>query len=140
MRTGLFVGWGHCLESFFGFVRQNARADDRIQPADRIVARYTHISLEMQNLGITVVHKRRTNFGDVCIGRGTCQLTDDAIAYAYKLSQSFVALAGLACPHDTLHIQQFLQGLPLQCHPPLLLTVLDSLFIQRNRHNPSHLQ
>jgi hypothetical protein len=68
----------HCLENFFGFVRQNARADDRAVTALRLIARTTLVSITMHDLGIKVVHRGRDNVG------------------AGDLSEAFAALAGLA--------------------------------------------
>jgi hypothetical protein len=85
----------HCLENFFGFVRQNARADDRAIPAFRIMARATQVSLEMQGLGIKVSHAGRDNVGGVEIWDLPTGLTESRVKMAADLCQSFVAMAGL---------------------------------------------
>jgi hypothetical protein len=87
----------HCLENFFGFVRQNARADDRFVPALRIMARSACVSLEMQRWRIDITHKRRDNVGGVEIGDRPMAFPslEGMLGEVLDLAQSFVAVAGL---------------------------------------------
>jgi hypothetical protein len=103
----------HCLENFFGFVRQNARADDRSVPAVRIIARAACVSLEMQRLGIAITHQRRDNVGGVEIRGVPMELTQNGVLRAEEISQSFVAVAGLSLtggdpPFDQDQLRSFL--------------------------------
>jgi hypothetical protein len=72
----------HCLENFFGFVRQNAHVDDRTITAVRLIARTTRVALEMERLKIDIVRKVRDNVGGVVIGDSPIELTDDLMATA----------------------------------------------------------
>jgi hypothetical protein len=69
----------HCLENFFGFVRQNARADDRAITAVRLIAKTAVMSLEMDRLRINVKHQGRDNVGGVVIGDAPIELTEERV-------------------------------------------------------------
>jgi hypothetical protein len=86
----------HCLENFFGFVRQNARANDRKVAAHRIIARTTRVCLEMQSLKLNIAHHGRDNVGDVVIGGFPITLPGSLVMSALQLCRSFVAMAGLS--------------------------------------------
>jgi hypothetical protein len=86
----------HCLENFFGFVRPNARADDRTVTATRLIARTTQVAIEMHDLGIDVVHKGRDNVGGVVIGGAPVELPGTVIDWAREHCEAIAALAGLS--------------------------------------------
>jgi hypothetical protein len=85
----------HCLENFFGFVRQNARADDRSITAFRIMARTNCVSLEMEKRGIRIAHHGRDNVGGVVIGYDPTGLGIVLIAAAEEFCRSLVVETGL---------------------------------------------
>jgi hypothetical protein len=85
----------HCLENFFGFVRQNARADDRTITAMRIMARTTCVCVTLQDLGVSIAHQGRDNVGGVVIGDEPIPLTKSIEDGAFHLARSFLTVAGL---------------------------------------------
>jgi hypothetical protein len=85
----------HCLENFFGCVRQNARADDRTITALRIIARTMRACLTMQKWNIKIVHRGPDNVGDVVLGEAPILLSDAAENGALRLVHSFISKVGL---------------------------------------------
>jgi hypothetical protein len=85
----------HCLENFFEFVRQNARADDRTLTALRIMARTTCVCLEMQRLGINIPHQGRQNIGGVVGGDAPITLEGPLMDGAHNVGRSFVTMTVL---------------------------------------------
>jgi hypothetical protein len=58
----------HCLENFFGFIRQNSRGDDRISRAIHIITKTHLVCLVMSELQMEMKHRGRDNVGGVLIG------------------------------------------------------------------------
>jgi hypothetical protein len=85
----------HCLENFFRFVRQNARADDRTVTALPIIASTTCVCGEMQHLQLNIGHHGRDNVDGVVIRDKQIELTDEIINQARDLCESFVGMASL---------------------------------------------
>jgi hypothetical protein len=101
----------HCLENFFGCIRQTSRGDDVLSTALRIIARTCVVLHEMHALGLTTEHRGRDNLGGTLLGPGTCQLSQQR---AHVLCMSFVAISHLNycfCPPDGLLSRSDLQGL-----------------------------
>jgi hypothetical protein len=70
------------------------------------MARAACVSVEMQRLGIAITHRRRDNVGGVVIGSRPTELTDVGLESAERISQSFVAMAGLSFTDDVPHYDQ----------------------------------
>jgi hypothetical protein len=83
------------LENFFGFVRQNPRADDQSTTTCRIIEKTTCACFETHHLHINIIHQGRDNVGGVVIDGEPIDLTDSMELAADQLRHSFVALAGL---------------------------------------------
>jgi hypothetical protein len=82
----------HCLENFFGCIRQSSRGDDVLSTAIRIIARTCIVLNEMHELGITSEHRGRDNLGGTLLGKGVCDLHQQLPT---RLFLSFVALSNL---------------------------------------------
>jgi hypothetical protein len=83
------------LGNFFGFLRQNARADDQSITAYRIIAKITFNYLVMHHLHISIAHRGRDNVGGVVVNGEPIDFTEYIELAADPLCQCFVALAGL---------------------------------------------
>jgi hypothetical protein len=82
----------HCLENFFGCIRQSSRGDDVLSTALRIIARTCVVLHEMHGLGLVIEHRGRDNLGGTLLGPGPCELSQQT---PNLLCMSFVALSHL---------------------------------------------
>jgi hypothetical protein len=89
----------HCLENFFGFIRQNARGDDRIGRAMHIIAKTQMVCRVMNDLEITMEHRGRDNVGGVVIGGGPIPFEE--LSQSVQLLESLIELSSLACTDPT---------------------------------------
>jgi hypothetical protein len=91
----------HCLENFFGFIRQNSRGDDRLSRAMHIIAKTQVVCCVMNDLGITMKHRGRDNVGGTVIGGSPIEfeeLTEDIMFLESIIELSSLALD--AVPED----------------------------------------
>jgi hypothetical protein len=58
----------HCLENFFGLVRQESLGNDRYVVASRVIAKTRFASSVMHNLNLSITHRGRDNAGGTVIG------------------------------------------------------------------------
>jgi hypothetical protein len=82
----------HCLENFFGCIRQSSRGDDVLSTALRIIGRTCVVLHEMHGLGLTIEHRGRDNLGGTLLGPGECDLYQPIVN---RWCLSFVALSHL---------------------------------------------
>jgi hypothetical protein len=85
----------HCLENFFGFIRQNAKGDDRMDRAIHIISKTHMVCRVMHRLEITMKHRGRDNVGGVVIGGQPIDF-DELDEHVHFL-ESIIELSSLAC-------------------------------------------
>jgi hypothetical protein len=85
----------HCLENFFGFVRQNAHADDRSVTALGIISRTAVVTGLIHDMKLKIVHRTRDNVGGVVIDDYPLNSLQPALNEARLLAHSFIAMADL---------------------------------------------
>jgi hypothetical protein len=89
----------HCLENFFGFIRQNSKGDDRMTRALHIIAKTHMVCLVMYELEITMKHRGRDNVGGVVIGDDPIQFEE--MPENVHFLESIIELSSLACSDPT---------------------------------------
>jgi hypothetical protein len=83
----------HCLENFFGFIRQNSRGDDRYKMAVHIIAKTQMVCWLMNDLNFVTKHRGRDNVGGVVIGDGPIELMIPPVVS--ELFKSMITLSAL---------------------------------------------
>jgi hypothetical protein len=83
----------HCLENFFGFIRQNAKGDDRYLRAVQIIAKTQIVCGMMNDLNMNMKHSHRDNVGGVVIGGMPIRLNTNLSVC--RLFKSMISLSAL---------------------------------------------
>jgi hypothetical protein len=88
----------HCLENFFGLVRQNARGDDRFIRAIQIIAHATAMVRVMHELNLHPHIRGRDNVGGTIIGPGSVTFSVEQVDLLFHsfLDQASLHFAGPA--------------------------------------------
>jgi hypothetical protein len=89
----------HCLENFFGFIRQNAKGDNRMTRALHIIAKTHMVCLVMNQRQITMKHRGRDNVGGVVIGENPIEFEE--LPENTLFFESILDLSSLACSDPT---------------------------------------
>jgi hypothetical protein len=82
----------HCLENFFGLVRQSSRGDDRFTRAIRVIRQATVMVDVMDRRDLHPYVRGRDNVGGTIIGAGSATLSQ---GYVDLLCHSFIAYGSL---------------------------------------------
>jgi hypothetical protein len=103
----------HCLENFFGSIRQAAKGDDRMVRAMHIIAKTALVCVVMNDLQLNIKHRGRDNVGGVVIGGDRHEFQEPG--YMDRILEQAIALSCLSyCNRVTRSFYDApMQGMPL---------------------------